>query len=194
MTARDRHWFVVRGISDYGENATKNDDWHAYAALVAASYIKGVLEFCPPFDKEPIEKSRLYERDDRFVQKERMKQSGSARRIEQVGADTMGDTKGGRALGSICDIQAVVDALIAIPQLADDYERRTILAALPTDLRAAVPDSVRGRIHMVGLVQTCERTPGGRSALLSALQLSLGADSPDFHRIEEVFATCWTER
>lgn len=33
---------VIRGISDFGD-AQKNDEWHAYAALVAAAYAKEVI-------------------------------------------------------------------------------------------------------------------------------------------------------
>lgn len=37
-------YLVVRGICDYC-NSTKNDDWHGYAALIAAAYARTVVEF-----------------------------------------------------------------------------------------------------------------------------------------------------
>ncbi len=42
-------WYMVRGIADHGDNATKNDVWHPYAAFAAASYLRSVLARCVPF-------------------------------------------------------------------------------------------------------------------------------------------------
>jgi nucleoside phosphorylase len=44
-----RPWYMVRGIADHGDNWTKNDTWHPYAALAAASYLRSVLARCAPF-------------------------------------------------------------------------------------------------------------------------------------------------
>lgn len=42
------HWYVVRGISDLADGA-KNDDFHPYASLVAAAYVRSLLgELAPP--------------------------------------------------------------------------------------------------------------------------------------------------
>ncbi len=38
---------VVRGTCDYC-NSTKNDDWHSYAALIAAAYTRTVIEYLHP--------------------------------------------------------------------------------------------------------------------------------------------------
>lgn len=46
---RNRSWFVVRGIVDYCENTGKNDAWHLYASLAAASYVRALLGVCHPF-------------------------------------------------------------------------------------------------------------------------------------------------
>lgn len=40
-------WFVVRGISDYGDRRT-NKMWRPYASLVAAAYTRALLAECPP--------------------------------------------------------------------------------------------------------------------------------------------------
>ncbi len=45
---RATHWFVVRGIADYCDNAGKDDRWHAYAALAAAAYVRALLAECHP--------------------------------------------------------------------------------------------------------------------------------------------------
>jgi two-component system nitrate/nitrite response regulator NarL len=53
-------WFVVRGISDFGDLSARNTGWLPYAALVAAAYVRGVLEASPPFGApvSPAEVSR----------------------------------------------------------------------------------------------------------------------------------------
>jgi nucleoside phosphorylase len=42
-----RDWFVVRGVSDYGDNQ-RNGVWRRYASLVAAAYVRSLLATCPP--------------------------------------------------------------------------------------------------------------------------------------------------
>jgi nucleoside phosphorylase len=150
--SHDRHWFGVRGISDYCDNGTKNDVWHGYAALAAAAYLRGLLAVCPPF----------------------------------------GSTAGASwapAGGS----QEIVDTLLKSPAFADDHQRRAVLAELPERIRTAVPESVVPRIHVVGLVRTCRRDPGGREALLDALRLVLGPASADYEDIQAVIDRHWPE-
>jgi nucleoside phosphorylase len=55
------HWFVVRGIADYGDNAGKNDVWHPYASLAAAAYVRELLAACHPF---PVQSGAAEGRDD----------------------------------------------------------------------------------------------------------------------------------
>jgi nucleoside phosphorylase len=43
----DRSWYMVRGVADHGDDS-KNAVWHPYASLVAACYLRAVLERCPP--------------------------------------------------------------------------------------------------------------------------------------------------
>jgi len=40
-------WFVVRGISDYGDART-GLQWRGYASVVAAAYVRALLAECPP--------------------------------------------------------------------------------------------------------------------------------------------------
>jgi nucleoside phosphorylase len=42
----DRTFLVIRGTCDYC-NADKNDDWHYYAAIIAAAYTRALLEAVP---------------------------------------------------------------------------------------------------------------------------------------------------
>lgn len=150
--SHDRHWFEVRGVSDYCDNGTKNDIWHDYAALAAAAYVRGLLAVCLPFGGDASSRD-----------------------------------------SSANGLQTIVDALLALPVMADDYQRRAILAQLPGEIRVAVPDSVTARLHVVGLVTTCERIPGGCEALLEALRLALGPTASDYVRIEAVIRQNWSE-
>lgn len=45
--AGGRDWFVVRGISDYGDHRF-NRLWRPYAAAAAAAYTRALLRRCPP--------------------------------------------------------------------------------------------------------------------------------------------------
>lgn len=38
-----KQYLIVRGVSDYGDDRTKTDDWHRYAAAVAAAYTTCIL-------------------------------------------------------------------------------------------------------------------------------------------------------
>lgn len=42
-------WFVVRGISDYGDQRT-NRLWRGYASIAAAAYVRALLAECTPVD------------------------------------------------------------------------------------------------------------------------------------------------
>ena len=47
--ADGREWFIVRGISDYGDRRTSGA-WRQYAALVAAAYTRALLGTVPPLE------------------------------------------------------------------------------------------------------------------------------------------------
>jgi nucleoside phosphorylase len=38
-----KSYLIVRGICDYGDDRTKGDRWHGYAAAAAAAYAKSLL-------------------------------------------------------------------------------------------------------------------------------------------------------
>ncbi|BCY08905.1 FxSxx-COOH system tetratricopeptide repeat protein [Actinoplanes sp. L3-i22] len=45
-----KHWFMIRGVVDYCDNAGKSDLWHPYASLAAAAYLRAMLAACHPFE------------------------------------------------------------------------------------------------------------------------------------------------
>jgi len=146
-----RHRFVVRGVSDLGDE-DKNDHWRGYAAMAAAAYTRALLAECRPFTHGPTARS---------------------------------------ARGGNEGLSAIVAVLLDIPAMRDDYQRRAIIAALPSRIRTTIPDNVIARLHVLSIVETCGRFPDGREALCAALQLALGDDTPDVRHAEEILERFW---
>lgn len=86
----------------------------------------------------------------------------------------------------------IVEALLDVPAMRDDYQRRAIMAGLPVRIRSVVPDNVVARLHIISLVQTCMTFPDGRDALLGMVRLALGPESPDLMRVEAVIVAEWS--
>ncbi len=81
------------------------------------------------------------------------------------------------------ELDAVVTALLELPEMRDDNGRHTILNALPPHIRVTIPHHAVGRLHVLDAVQTCLRFPDGAGALLRALRLAVGG-TPEFARVE----------
>jgi nucleoside phosphorylase len=45
-------WFVIRGISDYGDE-NRSEVWRRHASLAAACYLRALLSKCPPLESHP---------------------------------------------------------------------------------------------------------------------------------------------
>jgi nucleoside phosphorylase len=48
----DRHWFMVRGISDYADRGF-GTTWRKYASLTATAYVRALLGACQPIGPDP---------------------------------------------------------------------------------------------------------------------------------------------
>jgi nucleoside phosphorylase len=48
-----KEWFVVRGISDYGDGH-RDDAWRRYASLTAAAYARSLLAKCLPLEHQVV--------------------------------------------------------------------------------------------------------------------------------------------
>jgi nucleoside phosphorylase len=101
---------------------------------------------------------------------------------------------GGSRIATTGSLAPLVDALLGIDALRDDYQRRAVMASLPARIRTQVPDNVVARLHLIGLVQTCERFPDGRVALVDMLRVSLGEGSPELAAVERVIERHWRRR
>ena len=85
----------------------------------------------------------------------------------------------------------IVEALLGIPIMRDDLQRRSFLAGLPDAIRTQIPDNQVGRLHVLALVQTCQRFASGDAALLTALELVLGEQSEELDRVAAVITRNW---
>jgi hypothetical protein len=93
------------------------------------------------------------------------------------------------------DLRKIVAALLALGEMTDDLQRRAVLARLPTSIRTSIPEGGgTARLHVVALVDTCQAFPNGKEALLEALELALGAQSPRFNRVSAVIEANWRPR
>jgi nucleoside phosphorylase len=108
----DRGWFVVRGISDYGDNAT-NPTWRRYAALAAAAYTRGLLAMCTPITPRVPNPKRRWTRAD-------LMQIGGVLVAFVVGW-AVGDHPSSRLAVSLLGSAAVLAAgLLAVPKRRGD--------------------------------------------------------------------------
>ncbi|MCO5988912.1 hypothetical protein NE235_22665 [Actinoallomurus spadix] len=85
------------------------------------------------------------------------------------------------------DVLALVRALEAVPSLADDAGRTSVIGQLRRDIAATVRYDARARLHLLGLVRTCDDHPGGVRELIEVLTFVEG-DSLPMRRVREIAA------
>jgi len=79
----------------------------------------------------------------------------------------------------------LVEALLAIPLVADDQGRRQVISLLRPEIANAVPYFPVARLHVVSLVRTCGLYDGGLDELVGAVA-DLNGDSPAVRQLEEI--------
>ena len=79
----------------------------------------------------------------------------------------------------------LVDALLAVPVMADANGRRLVLDLLRPEIAAAVPDNPSARLHVVSLVRTCRLFEGGIAELVAAVS-DLAGDCMPVRRLVEI--------
>ena len=79
----------------------------------------------------------------------------------------------------------LVDALLAVPVMADANGRRLVLDLLRPEIAAAVPDNPSARLHVVSLVRTCLLFEGGIAELVAAVS-DLAGDCVPVRRLVEI--------
>ncbi len=90
-------------------------------------------------------------------------------------------------------IGVIVDTLLEVEQFRSMSERHTFLELLPHALRTSIREHERPRTHVVEIVRSCMRFPGGRDAFLAALRPMLPATSVDRQRVEQAIDQYWPE-
>jgi len=158
-------WFMVRGIADYCDNKTKNDQWHPYASLAAAAYVRALLVHCTP-------KNVMLP---------------ATREPQRMRAQVLPSRPNGR----INSLKVIVDALLAISQINDSETRRILVAMLPHNIRTQVPYQAVPRLQVIAMVTTCAGFPHGAQALVQALESCLPTDSPAVEIARAVIIEHW---
>lgn len=72
-------------------------------------------------------------------------------------------------------VNALVDALLRVPSLADDDGRETVMDHLPIEFGLSVPRGTSARQDVLALVRVAIQRDGGLAALLTAVALVEGA-------------------
>lgn len=91
----------------------------------------------------------------------------------------------------LAGLDAVVSALLDLPVIQDGQQRRVVLDLLPRSISTQVPDHPAARLHVVALVRTCQRFPGGARALLDAVRTAAGEGSPGLDELATAIANHW---
>jgi hypothetical protein len=77
----------------------------------------------------------------------------------------------------------LVDLLLDLPVMLDDYERRAVIASLPAGIRTQVLHSPVPRLQIISLLQACASFPGGMGALLDAVRRAAAPESVTLRRL-----------
>ncbi|HKT00707.1 MAG TPA: hypothetical protein VJT31_14345 [Rugosimonospora sp.] len=142
-----REWMVVRGVSDYCDS-TKNDQWHGWAALVAAAYVRALLAECRPF--APVRDGELYS------------------------ASPVSPGAPGRPVWPM--LISIVDLLLEVPIMAEERGRQAVIDLLRPALRGNIRRHPTARLDVIGIVRACLNYEGGLRELEAAV-VSLEATS-----------------
>jgi hypothetical protein len=149
-------WFSVRGVSDYG--SAKNDLWHRYAALAAASYTRALLGAVDPIP-EPGEP------DDA-----RPPAEVNGYRPRPVGADRLG---------------SIVEAAWQVRTMRDRLGRDRVAAALARESGVRIPRARDPDSDVEGIVLAAGRIPDGLSSLVRVLR-TIERDSTPLNNLENM--------
>lgn len=87
------------------------------------------------------------------------------------------------------DPGALFHALMAVPSMRTEADRRLVLDLLPPAIAAAVPHHPIAALHVSGLLQVCLEHEHGLTALGHALHVVEGEDSTPMNRFDTLLRT-----
>lgn len=162
-------WFMVRGVSDYGDQ-NKGDGWQRYAALVAAAYVRSLLGCMAPLGVAQAV-------PDRAVPPAVTQVLGQTTRprpriVELAGPDQDRCT-------------AVIDVLLTVRSMADRRGRDAVIARLPVAYQTRLVRADAMYDDVSGLVNSLRWIAGGLLLLLTVLREKEG-DSMPVRRLTEL--------
>ncbi|MEA2732594.1 MAG: hypothetical protein QOF70_7069, partial [Acetobacteraceae bacterium] len=176
-----KQWFMVRGISDYCDNAGKGDGWQAYASLAAAAYVRAVLEACHPYTPAISPDNAQPPRIAPATNTELETPAASSRHLGTASGSASGsardspgaDDEVGRHAPSRADAnwrERLIHALARVPFWQQIANRRILVTILKTRLDH-LPDSSDedANSHLRQIIDTCLQSGLGLIALRESL-------------------------
>lgn len=130
------------------------------------------------------------DKDDRWQGYAAAEAASYLRALLQVLAPVGAPSRAG-AGGRIASLARIVDALLNSRSVWDEHARLLLLDHLPIHIRTGIAYSPKPRSHVLSIVGTCQNYPGGLDALLDALSLVIGAESPEFLTLEKIIRENW---
>jgi hypothetical protein len=161
-------WFMVRGVSDYGVG--KNDQWHRYASLAAAAYLRALLGQTAPLDARPFGTGSFDAAPLATAPLDEPSGPGPA---------------GANARHGDLDIDAIVAALLAVRTMRDRSDRDRVIEALPAIYRTRQARASSTYHDVKELVENLRRIPGGLHALYRVL-LKIEQESTALRRLSQL--------
>jgi nucleoside phosphorylase len=94
--------------------------------------------------------------------------------------------------GRTANLSRILDALLDIRAIHAEHDRQRLIDELPPYLRSSIAYSPTTRTHFLSILRACQDNPEGRDALLAALGMLLGTESPAFEKVGEIIRENWT--
>lgn len=120
-------------------------------------------------------------------------QTTSVNGVRRTSTDRLADVLNTNSTGR-AKLMTFVDALLAIPTVGRESDRRMLLEYLRPEIRNNVPYSPQSRHHVLGLVTTCMNYQGGLDELLDLVRAMEGESSTPMRRLDETVARLITAR
>ncbi|MCI2420110.1 TIR domain-containing protein [Saccharopolyspora sp. K220] len=104
-----------------------------------------------------------------------------------VEADQAGTVDAGDPESPTSGLFEMVDALLAVPSMAEDDTRRILVGQLRSDIAGAIAHHSKARLHVINIVNTCRNYEGGLAMLLSVIE-DVEGDSVPVRRLRQTMA------
>jgi hypothetical protein len=88
----------------------------------------------------------------------------------------------------------MTNALVGLPIMVDETQRRAVINQLRTGIRVQIRENSLPRLHIIEIITACQQFPDGLDQLLSSLGRSMGRDSAKFLEVEQILRENWSSQ